>query len=159
MPQAVIEHLILTAAMLILCFSFFWVSVTMMESLVFYGFQIKMTNVGNFLSYHIVSVVALVNTSNVALTLNKTITIPQTLDNNVVYGFKVVKSGQFSIIELYTVSKLYSYNIAIPKIMVNVTLPQTVVLNPLSGVNPQIHPNIIIEVIRNSAGVTVVNLI
>ena len=128
MPQAVIEHLILTAAMLILCFSFFWVSVTVMESLVFYGFQIKMTNVGNFLSYHVVSVVSLVNTSNVALTLNKTITIPATLDNNVVYGFKVVRSGGFSVIELYTVSTLYSYNI-------------------------------VIEVIRNSAGLTVVNLI
>jgi hypothetical protein len=145
--------------MLILCFSFFWVSVTMMESLVFYGFQIKMTNVGNFLSYHIVTVASLVNTSNVALTLNKTITIPQTLDNNVVYGFKVVRSGGFSVIELYTISTLYSYNIVIPKVQVNVTLPQTVVLNPLSGINPQRHSSIIIEVIRTSSGVTTVNLI
>ncbi len=159
MPQAVIEHLILTAAMLVLCFSFFWVSVTMMESLVFYGFQIKMTNVGNFLSYHIVSVVSLVNTSNVALTLNKTITIPQTLDNNVLYGFKVVRSGGFSTIELYTVSTLYSYNIVIPKVQVNVTLPQTVELNARSPISPQLHSNILIEVIRNSAGVTTVNLI
>ncbi len=159
MPQAVIEHLILTSALLILCFSFFYVSVTLMESLVWYGFQIKMTNIGNFLSYHIVSVYSLVNTSNVALTLNKTITLPQTLDNNVVYNFKVVRSGASSVIELYTVSTLYSFNIQIPKTAVNATLPQTIVVNTVGPVNPLVHSNIIIEVVRSASGYTVVNLI
>ncbi len=159
MPQAAIEHVILTAALLILCFSFFWISVSLTQSLVFYGLQVKLTNIGNFLSYHIVSTFSLVNTSNVALTLNKTISLPQTLDNNVIYSFTVIRSGGFSTIQLFTVTTLYSFNIRLPKIQVNITLPQTMVVNSVGPVSPFGHWNIIIEVIRNTSGYTSVNLI